>query len=102
MFDIAPPSVVSCKQVNVTHSLRDSAERATLAPRLQRLFRKAFVKGVRDGALFRSTFKGVSAMLALGQALCLSGLEPEAYRAEFYRTAGLSPKSSLGIEFGYW
>ena len=41
-------------------------------------------------------------MLALGQTLCSSGLEPDAYCAEFYRTAGLSPKSSLGIEFGYW
>ena len=41
-------------------------------------------------------------MLALEQALCSSGLEPEAYWAEFYRTASLSPKSLLGIEFGYW
>ena len=102
VFDIAPPAVTSGKQTSTPHTMRDTAERATLPPRPQRLFREAFMECSRDGALLRPRFQGVSAMLALGQAMCSSGLEPDSYRSEFYRSSGLSPKSSLGIEFGYW
>ena len=100
-------------RTDLAHWMAEKREGAGRDPRLSAL---AVREGTAPRALFRdamaacplpatfpdaSVFEGPSALQDLLVAMERSGLEPQAYTAQFLRNSGLSPKSSVGIEVSY-
>ena len=65
------------------------------------LFRSALSSMGAAQEVDKAVFEGPAAFPEVAAALAKSGLEPPGFVAQYFTTSGLSPKSSLGIEFAY-
>ena len=63
------------------------------------LFKDAFRMMLKDPPM-HPMFQGPSAFMEVSNSIVSSGLEPPGWLAEFYRTSGVNPRSSLAVAYG--